>query len=387
MKKEMLLLNISLVNNKYKGVKTMKPLELAKKIWDYAKTIGVPEGKDPRHTSSPLHHYPGILSMFAGIQAAAASDDKEWIDEVNSYLAKYPHRFNDPDVFFSCAFDNYRVGSLGKGWAVMKGLFDEDKELIREYAELTLAAPRSDDGIICHPTIPDKRIWVDVVFAVTPFMLYAGIILNEEKYIDYAVEQCFKMYDVFMDKSNGLLHQTRGFLEDKSKTSDDHWSRGNGWGILGMTELVRYLPKDSKYYAEAVERFKAHCEALIKYQNFRGLWRQEIPESLSWEESSGTGIFLYAFGVGMRRGILDRETYMPVLEKGIEGICKYCINTDLSIEKCCCGCCCPGVGDMKGTVEAYLTIPMPKRNDSHVFGPVIMALTEAENNGIKNVEF
>ena len=48
--------------------------------------------------------------------------------------------------------------------------------------------------------------------------------------------------------------------EDKTKLSDDHWSRGNGWGILGMTELVRYLPKDSKHYAEAVERFKAHCE-------------------------------------------------------------------------------------------------------------------------------
>ena len=363
----------------------MKPIELAKIIWDYAKTLKGTMEKDPHYSSAPLHHYPGILTMFAGIQAAAESKDEEWINDVKKYLAKYPHHFNDPDVFFKGSFDNYRVGGLGKGWAVMNGYFDEDPELIREYAELTLVAPRSHDGIICLP-VNHNKIWIDVVFAVTPFMLYAGLILDEQKYIDYAVEQCFKMYDVFMDMSNGLLHQTRGFLEDKSKVSDDHWSRGNGWGILGMTELVRYLPKDSKYYAEAVERFKAHCFSLIKYQNFRGLWRQEICEPLAWEEASGTGIFLYAIGVGLRRGILDKETYMPVFEKGIEGLCKYCINPDLSIDKGCCGCCCPGEGDMKGTVDAYLTIPMPRRNDSHVFGPVIMALTEAEKNGIENVE-
>lgn len=363
----------------------MKPIELAKNLWDYAKILSGTKEKDPHYTSAPLHNYPGILSMFAGIQAAAASGDKEWIDDVKSYLAKYPHRFNDPDVYFVGSFDNYRIGGIGKGWAVMNGYFDEDPELIREYAELTVNAPRSYDGIICHPAAHHK-IWIDVVFAITPFMLYAGLILKEDKYIDYAVKQCFKMYDVFMDESNGLLHQTRGLMPDVTKISEDHWSRGNGWGILGMTELIRYLPKDSKHYAEAVERFKAHCDALIKYQNYRGLWRQEIPEPLAWEEASGTGLFLYAFGVGIIRGILDKSVYMPIFEKGVNALCKYCINPDLSIDKGCCGCCCPGEGDMAGTVEAYLTIPMPRRNDSHVFGPVILALAEAENNGIDNVE-
>ena len=134
--------------------------------------------------------------MFAGIQAAACAKDEEWINHVNSYLAKYPHRFNDPEVFFRGSFDNYRLGGLGKGWAAMHGYFNEDPELIREYAELTLVAPKTYDGIICHPKDHNK-IWVDVVFAVVPFMLYAGLILNEEKYSDYAAEQCFKMYIAF----------------------------------------------------------------------------------------------------------------------------------------------------------------------------------------------
>lgn len=95
--------------------------------------------------------------------------------------------------------------------------------------------------------------------------------------------------------NNKFILKDGGFLADPEKISEDHWSRGNGWGVIGMVELVRYLPKDHPKYNEAVERFKAHCAALIKYQDFRGLWRREITEKYAWEESSGTGIILYGY--------------------------------------------------------------------------------------------
>ncbi len=360
----------------------MKPMIMAKRVWDHAVEVSEKIGAAATYATTPLFNYPGILTMWTAAQAAVVADDKEWIKEVNSYLEKYPFEFEEPGTYFCHNFDNYRVGGLGKAWMIMKGYFEDHKDVLREYAEKTLEAPRSHDGIICHPTLEDKRIWIDIVYAVTPYMLYAGLIFDEPKYIDFAVEQCFKMYDVFMDESNGLLHQTRGFMGDATSISHDHWSRGNGWGIIGLCELVRYLPKDSKYYAEAVDRFKAHCDALVKYQDYRGLWKQSIAEPLAWEESSGTGIILYAIGVGIRLGLLDRETYMPAFEKGIDGLCKFCINPDYSIERCCAGCCCP---EGKGTIESYLVSVMPKKDDPHAFGPVIMALTEAKRNGIENI--
>ena len=134
-----------------------------------------------------------------------------------------------------------------------------------------------------------------------------------------------------------------------------------------------------------LQRSCRHCDALLKYQDFRGLWKQEIPEKLSWEESSGTGIILYAFGVGMRLGILDKEVYMPAFKKGVEGLVEHCINPDYSVEKCCRGCLCPGQGDMRGTVEAYLVTVHPKKDDSHAFGPILMTMVEAEKNGIENI--
>ena len=135
-------------------------------------------------------------------------------------------------------------------------------------------------------------------------MLYAGLLLDEKKYIDFAVEQCFLHYDVFMDESNGLLHQARGFMGDKTTISHDHWSRGNGWGYIGLIELVRYLPEDSEYRQEAIDRFVAHSKAILKYQDLKGLWRQSMCEPLAWEESSGTGIFLYGFGTDYKRAMV-----------------------------------------------------------------------------------
>lgn len=365
----------------------MKTSIIAKRLWEKCVEIQNSLGTNVSYYGdAPLYSYPGILTIYAAAQAAVHLNDEEWIDDVNSYLKKYPFEFEEPGTRFNCNFDNYRVGGLGKGWMMMHGYFKDHEDVLREYAEKTINGPHTHDGIITSVKANNKgRVWIDVVYCVTPFMLYAGLVLDEPKYIDYAVEQCFKMYDLFMDKSNGLLHQARGFMADPEKISEDHWSRGNGWGIIGLVELVRYLPEDHPKYNEAVDRFIAHCEALIKYQDFRGLWKQEIPEKYSWEESSGTGIILYAIGIGIRLGILDKETYMPVLKKGIDGLYQFCINADYSIERCCRGCLCPGEGDMKGTVEAYLVIPYPLKNDSHGFGPIIMAMIEAYKNGIVNI--
>lgn len=365
----------------------MKPMIIAKKIWNHAVDIQNNIGAASTYGHAPLYSYPGLLTLWAAAQAAHYSGDHEWIEQICSYLKKYPFEFEEPGTYFRYNFENYRAGGIGKGWMMMNGYFEDHKDVLREFSEKTINGPHSHDGILCGINDANKvRIWIDVVTAVTPFMLYSGLVLDEPRYMDYAVDQCFKMYDVFMDKSNGLLHQGRGFMEDPEQVSEDHWSRGNGWGIIGLTEIVKHLPKDHKDYNEAVERFKAHCAALIKYQDCRGLWRHEIPEKLSWEESSGTAIILYGIGAGIRLGILDKETYMPVFKKGIDGLVGNCINSDYSVERCCRGCLCPLFDGKRGHIEGFLAGVYPKKDDAHAFAPIIMAMYEAEMNGIQNID-
>ena len=328
-----------------------------------------------------VNAYYGLLAYYALAQTAIAEENEELLKKCTDYLALYPDQFEHP--YYN--FESYRVGGNGKAWLLMKGYMPEAEADIRKYAELTYHAPAGENGILCWPGRPE-RIWIDVVTCTTPFMLYAGLALKEEKYIDFAAEQCFKMYELFLDQTCGLLHQAKGFCENPKRMSADHWSRGNGWGLVGLAELVRYLPEDSKHREKAETYFVDLMDALLPYQTSRGLWRQEIIEPMAWEESSGTALILYGIGIGMRLGLLKGNTYREAFEKGIEGLGMYCIKENFQTTRSCPGCLCPGLGEEKGTVRAYLTYQVPAEDEVHSYGCMMLAFSEAYKNGITEVE-
>ena len=317
---------------------TLKPIEIAKGVWEHALNEDRKNKGEFNYKDSKIYHYYGVLAMFAAGQAAHYAKDEAWLKEVNDMLGRYPDDFDAPDLKFPYNFDNYRCGGTAKSWMALHGYFPHQKEVLREYAEKTMAAPRSHDGIMCMPRCPEKeQIWIDSIYAVTPYMLHTGLLLGEQNYIDFGCDQCFKMYDVFLDPATGLVHQSRGFMGDKTTISEDHWSRGNGWCYIGLTELIRYLPKDDKNYEGAVKRFVDLSNAFVKFQSKKGLWKQEMAVEYSWEESSGTGLILYGLGVGMRKGLLDKATFMPVFEKGVRALVRFCLEDDFATLRCCHG--------------------------------------------------
>ena len=108
---------------------------------------------------------------------------------------------------------------------------------------------------------------------------------------------------------------------------------------------------------------------------------------MAWEESSGTGLIAYSVGVGLREGVLDHDVFMPVFEKAVNGLAQHCLNADFSTERSCCGCLCPGSGEAKGTVQAYLCDVRPWRDEPHSFGPIMLAMIEADRNGLKTIDW
>ena len=201
-----------------------------------------------------------------------------------------------------------------------------------------------------HGDNPDK-VWIDVATAATPFLLFSGLKLGRGEYIDEAAFQTLAMYDLFLDKSCGLLHQSRDFCGE-GRFSDDHWSRGNGWGILSLAELCAHLPENHPRTRTLYRIFQGAHRFAREVSVAKRMWRQEITvESLdtqselgileSYEETSGTGLILYAIGVGIRNGLLDRNEYLPIFKQGIDGLYKVSISEDDSIVNSCPGCLCP----------------------------------------------
>ncbi len=348
----------------------MKTTELALNIYKHYRT-----------KNKFASHYYGIVANLGMVNIAQICGEGSEADlMIRELLAMYPDQIEHPKY----NFPSYSVCGTAKAKAVWCGI-SEDVDQVIEFAEEMMTAKRHELGMISHPAA-SSLVWIDVAAAVVPFLLYAGLKTGNKTWLDESAKQIFAMYDFFMDESCGLLHQAANF-RGEGKMSADHWSRGNGWGIMPLAEVAAYLPDDHPDKARAIEYLRAHAKALLPYQSENGMWRQEITVQscegyVSYEETSGTGLIAYAIGLGIRCGALDKEIYMPVFERAIKGLLKVSVREDYSIYNSCPGCLYPN----DGSILAYVNHNPTYKDENHGAGPVILALAEAHRLGITEVE-
>lgn len=342
---------------------TQEKLQLSKDVFTHHEAV-----------APVIMYYHGILSMLGALKTGEIANDTAYIEKIVKMLEKFPDEI--PHRQYN--FPSYFIGGNARAYALFKGYMTDDrtKALVRQYAEEFMTAPRDRDGVLKLPDLTTRElIWIDVATAVTPFLLYAGLTFHEPAWIDEAVYQTLKMYDIFLDPANGLLHQVRGKVA-QGVITEDHWGRGNGWGYFPLAELVQYLPKEHPQRGRVEDYFGRHAYALLKYQTEHGVWCQELTDLNSYEEASGTGLILYGYGVGLRMGLLHEIAFREPYEEGLAGMCKQFIMDDLRIKNVCPGCCAPGRGRLMGTIRAYTQL-MPVIDDQHGFGPIQLALAEA----------
>ena len=75
---------------------------------------------------------------------------------------------------------------------------------------------------------------------------------------------------------------------------------------------------------------------LLANQAPSGMWRQLIDHPESWEESSSTAMFTYAFVSGVKNGWLPEETYGPAARKAWIALVGY-LTPDGDLREVCVG--------------------------------------------------
>ena len=80
------------------------------------------------------------------------------------------------------------------------------------------------------------------------------------------------------------------------------WSRGNGWVIFSLSELLMVLPEDHPDHAALLQHFIDLTEGYLALQDEHGLWHQVLDEPDTYPESSATAMFVCAFSRGVRLG-------------------------------------------------------------------------------------
>jgi unsaturated rhamnogalacturonyl hydrolase len=320
----------------------------------------------------PLTHYTGILSFHGLAYLSLSVNDTA----ITSMCRSHVLPFVRGERRFAVNFQNYLCGGNGAALLLWQGALPEAAEPVHACAEeLLYQAPRDADGIVCMPTdLTRTRIWIDAAFAVTPFLLFAGLAFGDDRYIEEAWQQSRKMVETLRDEETGLLHQCRGF-RGPGLRSLDHWSRGNGWALLALADLAHFLPVDDPRRPAAERLFCDLVLACLRYQDDDGLWHQELTNRESYVETSGSGLILYALGVAIEQGLLP-TTLRTQFSAGLAGYQQY-IGGDGAVYHTCRGCLCPG----DGSQQAY-EARGPLLNDPHAFGPVTFAFAQALRLGI-----
>ncbi len=328
-------------------------------------------------------NYTGILTLNALARLALVVDAPEDRDRLLQEVRNRYQTFLDGKAEFRvCNYQNYRSGGNGAAYLWWKGeLPAASADNFTPYIdELLHQAPRDNNGILCHPAFPnDGKIFIDIAFAVTPFLLYCGLAMQRDDLISRAWTETRLLVDALAVEETGLVNQAINYRGPGHRT-EDHWSRGNGWAIHALCALVESIPAQHPDCAEVEARFVAFVDACLQYQDAEcGLWHQEMTVPESYVETSGSGLILHAIGVGLAKGLLG-ASHREAFERGLAGYMTY-IAVDGSVHNTCTGCLSPEMG----TKADYMNRPHPL-NDHHAFGPAILALAQAQALGIRTIQ-
>jgi len=227
-------------------------------------------------------------------------------------------------------------------------------------AQWTLPANSPEDKKVEYKKLLDNgltwqtRYWIDDMYMITLVQTEASRTTGDPKYIDRAAHEMVVYLDT-LQRPDGLFYH--------APDVPYFWGRGNGWMAAGMTELLSSLPENQKDRAAIMQGYLRMMKTLKEFQRPDGLWGQLVDDPYSWSETSCSGMFAYAMTVGVKKGWLSANEYIPVIRKAWTGLLKY-INSDGDISNVC-------EGTNKKNDYRYYIERQQKTGDMHGQAPIL----------------
>ncbi|WP_430937350.1 glycoside hydrolase family 88/105 protein [Saccharicrinis sp. 156] len=187
---------------------------------------------------------------------------------------------------------------------------------------------------LVNRTAVDDWDCIDALYMAMPVLTRYGIWNNDSRYFEklYALYHSTKVSQGLYDASFGLWHRDKRFDPPYTTSGGKkcYWSRGNGWVFGGHVRTLKYLPENDIHRQEYIDTFKKMAEALKSVQRSDGFWNVSLgdPTEFPGQETSGTAFFVYGMAWGINNGLLDKETYLPTVIKGWNGLVSTALTSN-----------------------------------------------------------
>lgn len=175
--------------------------------------------------------------------------------------------------------------------------------------------------------------WADGLYMVMPVMTKLYKVTGDERYLEKLAEYFAYAKSIMYDEETGLFFRDRRYVCPKHQSLNgkkDFWARGVGWVFAGLAKVLADMPADCQYRDEFLMIYRRMAESLADCQQDGGYWTRSLldPEHAPGYETSGTAFFTYGYLRGIRNGLLDRKTYLPVALKGWDYLATAALQGD-----------------------------------------------------------
>jgi rhamnogalacturonyl hydrolase YesR len=274
--------------------------------------------------------------MFAMEKIWRATGDPVYFNYIKKYVDQQVDDAGNVPDFKNTALDNFLPG-----YAI---LFMYEQTGLKKYK---IAAshirdgfkdyPRATNGLFWHSSEDwaKNQVWVDGVFMGQIFLARYGKVVGESAYsFGEVVNQMTQIINK-CQKSNGLLlhgwneNKTASWADKGTGLAPEVWSEGLGWFAVLIADVFDFLPEKQNGRDILLGALQKLCTGLKNSQDPEtGMWCQVVDkcnEPGNWNETSGTGMFIYLLQKAINKGYVSKSEFQPVVDKAYNGLIKKAI--------------------------------------------------------------
>jgi len=282
-----------------------------------------------------------------------------------TYIKKYVDQHVDANGNLS-GFSASRLDDFLPGYAILL-LYEQTQAQQYLTAATTIrnafkTYPRNSDNGFWHSTGNPNQMWVDGVFMGQMFLARYGHATGDSTAFDEVVTQMTDIVNHCMKTDGLLLHaydesKKASWANPTTGLSPEVWSEGLGWYAVLIADVFDYLPADHPGRPGLMTILGQLTAGLKANQDAKsGRWCQVVDKctlSDNWDESSGTGMFLYLSKKSIDKGYIDGTQYGAVVSNAYQGLVqKATANNDGTVDINDCS----SIG-VQGSYSAYVSKP------------------------------